>query len=96
MDEIIEYNGLADEVEERAIEETCNTSFRLGVDSRMDEDSNAADPELAATSTVEMLRAEAHDRAAFVGAALGALACIGTARELDRARMQCEDYRGIR
>ena len=96
MDELIEENGLTSELEERLIEETGNTNFWLGVDSDMDELSDEDDPEEMADSMVHRLYTEVQDKKSFVDAVQGALDNRAMARDLDRARMQLEDLRGLR
>ena len=47
MDELIEENGLEEELEERLIDETGNTNFWLGEHESWDEGSDQEDPEAA-------------------------------------------------
>ena len=96
MDDVINENGLADELEDRMIEETGNTNFWLGEDSgmgMMDESSENEDPEAVAKQRVSELLQESRDTQAFVAAAQDTLACRAVATDLERARMQLEDMR---
>ena len=86
MDDLIQDHGLDQELEERMIEQTGNTSFHLGHCEFMDEDSDQEDPEAA-------LRRELADQSAFVEAASGALQHRKVATDLERARMMLEDVR---
>ena len=86
MDELIVQHGLGAELENLMNEETGNTSFHLGTDSEMDEDSDAEDPE-------RQLRAEATDQRAMVQAVQGALECRRVLHDLERAQMELEDLR---
>ena len=96
MEELVNEYGLTSELEERLIEETGNTNFWLGVDSDMDEPSDEDDPEEMADSMVHKLYTEVQDKKSFVDAVQGALDNRAMARDLDRARMQLEDLRGLR
>ena len=93
MNDVIEDNGLEDELEERLIEETGNTNFWLGVDSNMDADSDGEDPEAVAKQQVAALLQESADRRSLTEAVSGALECRAMATDLERARMQLEDMR---
>jgi len=96
MDDVINDNDLADELEERMIEETGNHNFWLGEDSgmgMMDESSENEDPEAVAKQRVSELLQESRDTQAFVAAAQDTLACRAVATDLERARMQLEDMR---
>jgi hypothetical protein len=44
MDVVIRDHGLAEELEERMVDETGNTNFWLGHQRKMDEDSDQEDP----------------------------------------------------
>ena len=96
MDDVINDNDLADELEDRMIEETGNSNFWLGEDSgmgMMDESSKNEDPEAVAKQRVSELLQESRDTQAFVAAAQDTLACRAVATDLERARMQLEDMR---
>ena len=93
MDDVINDHGLAEELEERMVEETGNTNFWLSEASEMDEDSDQEDPEAFAKQRVRALLQESEDKQAFVFAAQDALACRAVATDLERARMQLEDLR---
>ena len=84
MDDIIQEQGLEEELEERMIDETGNTNFWLGHIDYMDEDSEQEDPEAA-------LRQEQADKSAFVEAAAGALQYSKMAADLERKSLMLED-----
>ena len=96
MEDLLEEEGLVDELEERLLVETDNTNFFLGFDSDMDESSDAEDPEEMADSKVHKLYKELQEKKSFLDAVQGALQNRAMARDLDRARMQLEDLRGLR
>ena len=60
MQDLIEENGLDDELEEAMVEETGNTHFWLGHVNEFDEDSDTPDPEAS-------LKDEVGERRAFCG-----------------------------
>ena len=62
----------------------------------MDEPSDVDDPEEMAYNMVPRLYSEAQEKKSFVDAVQGALDNRAMARDLDRARMQLEDLRGLR
>ena len=93
MENIIQEEGFEEQLEERMIAETGNTSFGLGLDESMDEDSDQEDPEALAKQQVNDLLQESKDKQAFVAAAQETLACRAVATDLERARMQLEDLR---
>ena len=93
MDDVIRDHGLAEELEDRMVEETGNTNFWLGHQSNMDEDSDREDPEAVVKQRVNDLLQESKDKQAFVAAAQDTLACRTVATDLERARMQLEDTR---
>ena len=86
MDDVIRQHRLEDDAEDAVVEETGNTSFYLGTDSEMDEDSDAEDPQ-------RQLRVEATDQRAMVQAVQGALECRSVLHDLERARLELEDLR---
>jgi hypothetical protein len=68
MTDLIEDQGLEDELEELLIEETCNTGFWLGHDpgpGGLDEASDCEDP----MADVHVMRQELAERESFVQAA---------------------------
>ena len=86
MDDIIQEEGLEEELEERMVAETGNTNFWLGLNEIMDEGSDQEDPEAA-------LRQQLADKSAFVEAATGVLQYSKMAADLEHARMMLEDVR---
>ena len=86
MDDIIQEEGLEEQLEERMVAETGNTNFWLGLDEIMDEGSDQEDPEAA-------LRQQLADKSAFVEAATGVLQFNKMAADLEHARMMLEAVR---
>lgn len=89
MKGLIEDHDLSEELVERLIEETGNTNFHLGFDEGaggMDEGSDEEDPELE-------LRKALDENNSFIEAVTGALENRAMATELERSRMQMEDFR---
>ena len=84
MDDIIQEQGLGEELEERMIDETGNVNFCLEHIDYMDEDSEQEDPEAA-------LRQELADKNAFVEAVAGVLQCSKMAADLERKSLMLED-----
>ena len=93
MMDLIDDNGLQEELETDMIHETGNTSYWLGDHSDMDEPSDAEDPEAALRKEVSVLRADAADKSALLSAVQGALQCRSVLLDMERARMELEDLR---
>ena len=93
MNDLIQDHGLAEELEDRMVEETGNSNFWLGEDSGMDEDSDKGDPEEMANDKVHEILQENREKEKFIEAVQGALECRTMATDLERARMQLEDLR---
>ena len=93
MEALIEDMDLQDELETNMINETGNTSYWLGNISDFDEPSDAEDPEAALQKEVAVLRADAADKSALLGAVQGALQCRSVLLDMERARMELEDVR---
>ena len=90
MMDLIEDEELEDELEDRMIEETGNTMFWLGVDpSGLDETSDCEDP----MAVMPAMRQELDEREGFVQAAKDILDSRAVKMDMERARMQLEDYR---
>jgi hypothetical protein len=89
MVDIIEDEGLEDELEERLIEMKGNTGFWLGEDpGGLDETSDCEDPMAA----MPVMRRELDERESFVQAANDILDSRTVKMDMERARMQLEDY----
>ena len=89
MTDLLEANGLGEELEDKIVEETGNTRFYLGFDTGLDgldEDSDQEDSELE-------LRKEVLEKKSLIDAVTCALQNRGLATELERSRMQMEDFR---
>jgi hypothetical protein len=95
MTNVIHEHDLDEALEDRMVEETGNNGIWLG-ECSMDEDSDEEDPEATAHLTVHALRRESAGMQNMVQAVRGALECRAVLTDLERARMQLEDLRGIR
>ena len=98
MDEVISQNGLEEELDDELEQVTGNSNFWLG-ECSMDEDSDAEDPERALAEKareVQEVRDAANEQRAFVEAAREVLQCRALETDVERARMQLEDMRGLR
>ena len=93
MMDLIEDNGLEEELQEDMIAETGNTNYWLGYTSDMDEASDVEEPEAALKKEVAELRKEAADKNSVIQAVQGALECRSVLTDLERARMEVEDIR---
>ena len=90
MMDLIEDEELEDELEERIIEMKGNSGFWLGVDtSGLDETSDCEDP----MAVMPAMRQEMDEREGFVQAAKDILDSRAVKMDMERARMQLEDYR---
>ena len=100
MDQVISQSGLDEELADQIERATGNTNFYLGLDDVMDEDSDAEDPVRAFIEEKAREVKEVHDAAqeqsAFVKAARDVLKCRALMTDVERARMQLEDMRGLR
>jgi F0F1-type ATP synthase alpha subunit len=96
MDNVITDHGLQEVMEEEMVEVTGNTNFWLSFDNEMDEDSDAEDTERALVEENRELRRTANDQKGFLEAVQGALECRALVTDVERARMQLEDMRGLR
>jgi hypothetical protein len=96
MDMIIRRNGSEEELEDRLEQVTENSNFYLGLDPTMDEDSDAEDPERTLAEKVRELQEAAKEQKGFLEAVQGALECRAMVTDVERARMQLEDMRGLR
>ena len=65
---VIAQHDLEDEVEERVVEDTGNNSYWMGVDSDMDESSDAEDPEATAKEELSAAKRELEDRSGLIEA----------------------------
>ena len=89
MTDVLEANGLGEELQDTIVEATGNTGFYLGFDTGLDgldEDSDQEDSELE-------LRKEVLEKKSLIDAVTCALQNRGLATELERSRMQMEDFR---
>ena len=89
MTDVLEANGLGEELQDTIVEATGNTGFYLGFDTGLDgldEDSDQEDSELE-------LRKEVLEKKSLIDAVTCARQNRGLATELERSRMQMEDFR---
>ena len=90
MTQVIEDHGLEDELEDSLIEETDNTGFWLGYDpDGMDELSDQEDP----MGSIPAMHRALAEREGFVQAAKDILDSRAVMVDMERARMQLEDFR---
>jgi hypothetical protein len=90
MMDLIEEEELEDELEERIVKDQGNSGFWLGVDpSGLDEASDCEDPMIG----MPAMRQEMDEREGFVQAAKDMLDSRAVKMDMERARMQLEDYR---
>jgi hypothetical protein len=87
--------GLEAALDER-LDRSGNANFHLDTDTDMDEDTDAEDPERALVEENRELRRAAKDQKGFLEAVQGALECRALMTDVERARMQLEDMRGLR
>ena len=90
MDAVLDEHGLEEEVQARLEDAQC-ADFWLGIDSDMDEPSDAEDPEATATATAEAAVAQLGEQQSFVQAAHDAAESTAMRLALERARMERED-----
>jgi hypothetical protein len=90
MMDLIEEEELEDELEERIVKDKGNVGFCLDEDpSEMDEASDCEDPMIG----MHAMRQELDEREGFVQAAKDMLDSRAVKMDMERARMQLEDYR---
>ena len=95
MDRMLVRRGLGESLEVRLDVAGCSRWY-LGIDPTMDEDSDAEDPERALAEKVRELQEAAKEQKGFLEAVQGALECRAMVTDVERARMQLEDMRGLR
>ena len=99
MDDLIEEEGLAHDLEGRMIQRTGDTNFYLGDHSDMDEESDEEDPEATAKKQLAAAQRDLADRSSFVEAAAAVLQQQQVAQQvrtdMERARMTLEDFRSM-
>ena len=93
MEDIIWDHDLQADLDLRMVYETGNTQFWLGHHAFVDEGSDAPDPEDELRVESERLRREARESRALVDAAAAMAESEVLRRDLERARMACEDLR---
>lgn len=91
MEDLIWDHDLQADLDLRMYHETGNTQAWLGHHAFMDEDSDASDPEEELGAENERLRREARESRALVDAAVAMAESEVIRRDLERARMACED-----
>ena len=93
MDDLIIDHNLKADLDLRMVYETGNSQYWLGYQATMDEDSDAPDPEEELGAENERLRREARESRALVDAAAAMAESEILRRDMERARMACEDVR---
>ena len=89
MEAVLDEHGLEQEVQARLDDAQC-ADFWLGIDSDMDEPSDAV-PEATAKATAEAAVAQLGEQQSFVQAAHDAAESTAMRLALERARMERED-----
>ena len=90
MEAVLDEHGLEEEVQARLEDSGC-ADFWLGMDSDMDEPSDAEDPEATATATAEAAVLQLGDMHSFVEAVRHAAESTAMCTALERACMERED-----
>ena len=93
MEDLIWDNDLQADLDLRMVYETGNTQFWLGHHAFMDGGSDASDQEEELRVENERLRREARESRALVDAAAAMAESEILRRDMERARMACEDVR---
>ena len=90
MEAVLDEHGLEEAVQARLDDAGC-AEFWLGIDSEMDEPSDAEDPEATAKAKAEAALSQLGEQQSFVRAARDAAESTAMRLALERARMQYED-----
>ena len=90
MEAVLDEHGLEEEVQARLDDADC-AEFWLGIDSEMDEQSDAEDPEATAKATAEAALSQLGEQQSFVKAARDAAESTAMRLALEHARMERED-----
>ena len=90
VEAVLDEHGLEEAVQARLEDAQC-ADFWLGIDSDMDEPSDAEDPEATAKATAEAALSQLGEQQSFVQAARDAAESMVLRSALERARMERED-----
>ena len=91
MEQLVEEEGLDEELDDRMMYYTGNTTVFLGHCDIRDETSDHEDPEATIRDELAATRQELAEKSAFVEAVSGALQCNRVSLDLERKSMLLED-----
>ena len=91
MEQLVEEEGLDEELDDRMMYYTGNTTVFLGHCDIRDETSDHEDPEATIRDELAATRQELAEKSAFVEAVSGALQCNRVSLDLERRSMMLED-----
>ena len=91
MEQLCEEEGLDEELDDRMMYYTGNTTVFLGHCDIRDETSDHEDPEATLRDELAATRQELAEKSAFVEAVSGALQCSRVTLDLERKSMMLED-----
>ena len=91
MEQLVEEEGLDEELDDRMMYYTGNTTVFLGHCDIRDETSDHEDPEATIRDELAATRQELAEKSAFVEAVSGALQCNRVSLDLERKSMMLED-----
>ena len=91
MEQLVEEEGLDEELDDRMMYYTGNTTVFLGHCDIRDETSDHEDPEATIRDELAATRQELAEKSAFVEAVSGALQCNRVSLDLERGSMMLED-----
>ena len=91
MEQLCEEEGLDEELDDRMMYYTGNTTVFLGHCDIRDETSDHEDPEATIRDELAATRQELAEKSAFVEAVSGALQCNRVSLDLERKSMMLED-----
>ena len=92
MEQLVEEEGLDEELDDRMMYYTGNTTVFLGHCDIRDETSDHEDPEATIRDELAATRQELAEKSAFVEAVSGALQCNRVSLDLERKSMMLEDF----
>ena len=92
MEQLLEEEGLDEELDDRMMYYTGNTTVFLGHCDIRDETSDHEDPEATIRDELAATRQELAEKSAFVEAVSGALQCNRVSLDLEQRSMMLEDF----
>ena len=91
MEQLVEEEGLDEELDDRMMYYTGNTTVFLGHCDIRDETSDHEDPEATIRDELAAARQELAEKSSFIDAVSGALQCNRVSLDLERKSMMLED-----